>query len=281
MKLCLGRHVYGLAALGFGIVTLVWHSFNIWQQIHALGNLPHREALVYVAAIAEIFGGVVIQWRRTARIGTVVLGIVYLVFALLWIPNIAAHPAIYNNWANLFEQLSMVAGALILYSSIGPAGSAGWMERGAGACPGNIARSGYCLFGLCVVSFTLAQIFYLSGTEAFVPKWIPPGQAFWAVLTTVAFALAAIALFSGFLALLASRLVTIMILGFGLLIWLPALFLRPHALISWAGNAENLAIAGSAWIVADLLGRVQPAKLAWVFRPMPSTSPASTVSVMQ
>ena len=53
----LGRHVYGLAAVAFGIVTLAWHDFNNWQQIRALGDVPHREILVYIAAATEIFGG--------------------------------------------------------------------------------------------------------------------------------------------------------------------------------------------------------------------------------
>jgi hypothetical protein len=51
-----------------------------------------------------------------------------------------------------------------------------------------------------------------------------------------------------------------MILGFGLLIWLPTLwvptfFAAPGTLESWAGNAENLAIAAAAWIVADFLAQ--------------------------
>jgi hypothetical protein len=36
-RIYLGRHVYGLAAVAFGIITLVWHDFNNWQQIRALG----------------------------------------------------------------------------------------------------------------------------------------------------------------------------------------------------------------------------------------------------
>jgi len=80
---------------------------------------------------------------------------------------------------------------------------------------------------------------------------------FWAVTTTIAFALATIALFSGWSALLASRLLTAMIVGFGLLIWLPAPFTKPFAdsHINWAENAENLAIAAAAWIVADYLSQ--------------------------
>jgi hypothetical protein len=45
-RVYLGRHVYGLAAVAFGIITLVWHDFNNWQQIRALGNVPHREIFV-------------------------------------------------------------------------------------------------------------------------------------------------------------------------------------------------------------------------------------------
>jgi len=38
-------------------------------------------------------------------------------------------------------------------------------------------------------------------------------------------------------------------------VWLPAPFADPHKLISWAGNPQNLAITGAAWIVADYLSQ--------------------------
>jgi hypothetical protein len=85
--------------------------------------------------------------------------------------------------------------------------------------PGANGKAGsdrYYSFGICVVSFTLEQLFYLSGTTSLVPKWIPPGQMFWAIATTVFFALAAIALLTGLMARLASGLTTAMIVGFGL-----------------------------------------------------------------
>jgi uncharacterized membrane protein YphA (DoxX/SURF4 family) len=242
--------VYGLAAVGFGVLALVWHDFNTWQQIRPLGNVPHRELLLYVVAAVEIFGGLAIQWPRTARAGAIALGAIYLAFALLWVPFIIATPLVFDRWANFFEQFSLVSGALIVYASFGPNDSL----RSA-----KVARLGYFSFGICVVSFTLEQLFYLSGTAGFVPKWIPPGQMFWAIATTIAFALAAIALLSGRLALLASRLLTAMIAGFGLLVWLPALA-DPHKLFNWAGNAENSAIAGAAWIVADYLSQSPSAK---------------------
>ena len=60
----------------------------------------------------------------------------------------------------------------------------------------------------------------------------------------------------------ASRLLTAMIIGFQFLIWLPKPFADPHHLISWAGNAQNLAIAGAAWIVTDYLSRTRSPSMA-------------------
>ena len=253
MKIHLGGHVYGLAAIAFGIITLTWHDFNSWQQIRPLGNIPHREILVSLAAAVEIFGGVAIQWRRTARVGAITLGALYLLFALMWVPTMVASPRVYDGWGNFFEQFSIVSGALIAYALV----SANHEKRATLA-----ARIGYFGFGICVVSFTLEQYIYLSGTASFVPKWIPPGQMFWAVTTTIALALAAIALLSGRVALLASRLLTVMFVGFGLLVWLPRLFADPHQLLNWAGNAQNLAITGAAWILADSLSKNRSAAIA-------------------
>jgi hypothetical protein len=76
---------------------------------------------------------------------------------------------------------------------------------------------------------------------------------FWAIATTIAFALVAIAILTGRFALLASQLLTLMIVGFGFLIWVPAPFADPQSLTNWVANAENFGIAGAAWIVAGYL----------------------------
>ncbi|MGB6984590.1 MAG: hypothetical protein WBD74_01300 [Candidatus Aquilonibacter sp.] len=251
MKIQLGRHVYGLAAIAFGLAGLAFHDFNLWQQL-PVHDPALREFLVNIAAAIEIVGGLAMQWSKTARAGAIMLGSLFAIFALVKIPLIVAQPLAYDQWGNFFEQVSLVSGALIAYAML---------TRNA-----RLGQIGYYLFGICVISFTLEQFFYLNGTAHFVPAWIPLGQMFWAIATTVAFALAAIALLSGRFALLAARLTTLMIAGFGLLVWLPTLwsstfFANAHSLTAWAGNAENWAICGSAWIVADYLcrgGRVAP-----------------------
>src|SRR5712692_4303652 len=232
-----GRHVFGVAALAFGLITLAWHDYNGWHQ---------PRYLVHAAAAALIFGGAAIQFRRAAKTGAVVLSAVYLVFALQCVPGIVAAPRTYNSWGNFFEQFSLVAGAAIVFARL----SSAWSRE-------TLNRIGRILLGVCAASFTLEQVFYLGATAHLVPKWIPPTQMFWAVTTTVLFALAAVALLANRMALLAARLLTMMLVIFGLLVWVPLLLSDPRNHTNWSETAETFAIAGVAWILADLLGEVR------------------------
>ena len=93
---------------------------------------------------------------------------------------------------------------------------------------------------------------YLGLTASLVPKWIPPNQMFWAILTTIAFALAAIAIHINRQARLAIRLMTLMLALFGVLVWIPRLSARPQAHLNWSEFALTILITGAAWMVADL-----------------------------
>jgi len=98
----IGRHVFGVAAFALGLITLAWHDYSAWHQ---------QRYIAYAAAAGQIFGGAVMQFRRTEKAGAVVLGGVYLVSTILCVPGIVATPRIYNSWGNFFEQLSLVTGA--------------------------------------------------------------------------------------------------------------------------------------------------------------------------
>ena len=175
-----GRHVLGAAAIALGAIALAWHDFNTWEQLRDLWSLPFGPVLLCCAAVAEIAGGLALQWRGRARAGAVALGAVYLFFALRWVASIVRAPRVYDHWGNFFEQFSLVCGALLIYAS-----RARTLPRAA-----RILRLTVILYGLCVISFTLEQLLYLRDTAGFVPAWLPPGQMFWAVATTIALALA-------------------------------------------------------------------------------------------
>jgi len=86
----LGRHLFGVAAVTLGLITLAWHVFNDW-------HLPAY--IVYLAAAGEIFGGAAIQFRRTAKAGAAVLGAVYFAFALACVPRIVVAPRVSGSSA--------------------------------------------------------------------------------------------------------------------------------------------------------------------------------------
>jgi uncharacterized membrane protein YphA (DoxX/SURF4 family) len=237
-----GIYVYALGAIVLGVTGLVWSDFATnWQRVPA--NVPLRQTLAYLTAVCDLATGAALLWRRTARAAAATLAILYFVFVSLWVPPILRAPAIYDSWGNFFEESSLVIAALVLWASLAPPGSV-WAARRT-----VISR----LYGICAVSFALDQLVYLKGVATWVPKWIPPGQMFWAIATTVCFLLAAAAILSGILAGLAARLLTAMIVGFELLIWIPKLLAAPHDHFSWAGNAVSVAMAGAAWVVAGSL----------------------------
>src|SRR2546430_9404165 len=89
----LGRHVFGVAALAFGLITLAWHDYNGWHQ-------PRYP--VHAPAAALIFGRAAIHFRRTAETGALVLCAGYLIFALLCVPQIGAKPQVFNNLGHFF-----------------------------------------------------------------------------------------------------------------------------------------------------------------------------------
>jgi hypothetical protein len=239
----LGRHLFGVAALAFGVMTLVWPDYKDWAQLRSILNATDGPIFLYIAAAAQILGGIAIQFPRTAKMGAAVLGVTYLVLALLYVPRIVARPQVYDRWGNFFEWFSLVIGPAIVY---------GRLSRGS---PKTLGRIACILLGVCVASFTVEQAIHLGDTASLVPKWFPPSQMFWAVATTFAFGLAAVALLTNRMALLATRLLTAMLVIFGLLVWVPILFSDPHSQANWSETIETFAIAGVAWILADLHGQ--------------------------
>lgn len=234
-----GRIVFGISAVLFGVMALMWHDADTWQSLVSIWDLPFGTIIGGILMLALIGGGLGIMVRRAVRLASVVLIVVYIAFSLACIPGIIDQSRAYGSYGSFFEQFSLLCGALALY--------AGSMRRS--ATLGRLARYG---FGLCAVSFTLAQIAYPKITADLVPTWIPPGQMFWAVLTTVAFGLAAIAILINRQTRLALRLLTLMLALFGVLVWIPLLVTHPESHGNWSEFVLTFLITGASWMVASL-----------------------------
>ncbi len=243
----MGRYVFGAAALLLGVAGLVLHD-----QLISNWQLPGIAAFIVVTSVAQTIGGAAMLLPKTAGLGAGILGIVYLVFSLTFVPGIVARPEVYASWGNVFYQLALVAGAIVAYGSASPST----------AHAARLYRGAVVLFGLCNISFAIEQVEFLARTVSLVPGWIPPNAMFWAIATAIAFALAGLALAVGWKSLLASRLLASMLVLFGVAVWIPIVIADPRTSSNWSEGIETFAIAGIAWIVADFLGRESPAREA-------------------
>ncbi len=238
-----GRILFGASAAMFGMICLMWHDADTWQSLHFILNLPAGSAIGGVLMVALIVGGILLLLPKATRTASIVLGIVLALFSLACLRDIVKVPNAYFTYGSFFEQFSMLCGALAVCALTEPNVARAALLR-------HVARLG---LGLSAVSFTVAQIVYPKITADLVPKWIPPSQMFWTILTTVAFALAAIALLLNVKARLVARLLALMLVLFGLLVWLPLVIMHPQTHNDWSEFALNALIAGACWVVADSL----------------------------
>jgi hypothetical protein len=236
-----GRILFGASAVLFGVIALMWWDSDTWQTLSQIWSVPFGAIIGGCLMTAQIAGGTGIQYPRTARLASMTLGVVYLLFSLACIPGIIAAPAVYEHYGSFFEQFSCLCGAVALYAAT-------QANEARAVAFGRVARLG---FGACAISFTLSQVFYLRVTAGLVPTWIPPNQVFWAVLTTIAFALAAVAILINRQARLALRLMTVMLALFGVVVWIPRLIAHPEAHFNWSEFALTFLITGAAWMIAD------------------------------
>jgi hypothetical protein len=238
-----GRMVFGAAAVLFGIIALMWHDADTWQNVQHIWSLPLGSIIGGCLMAAQIAGGIGMMYSRTARVASVILCGVYLCFSLACIPDIIAAENIYERYGgSFFIFFSLFCGAIAL-------NAATETNVARVAMLGRVARLG---LGVCAISFTLGQALLLRATAHLVPKWIPPSQMFWAILTTAAFALAAISILINRRARLAMYLMTLMLGLFGVVIWIPHVAAHPAAHFDWSECALTFLVTGAAWMVAEL-----------------------------
>jgi uncharacterized membrane protein len=238
-----GRIAFGASAVLFGAIALMWHDADTWQNLQHIWSLPLGVIIGGCLMTAQIAGGIGIQFSRTERWASAGLCIVYLCFSLACVPDIIAAANIYDRFGgSFFLFFSLLCGAIALYAANEPNGARAVVF-------GRLARLG---LGICAVSFSLSQFLLPRETAQMVPKWIPPNQVFWVILTAVAFGLAAIAILINRQTRLALRLITLMLALFGGLVWVPRLIAHPKAHFNWSECALTFLATGAAWVVADI-----------------------------
>jgi len=244
--LTLGWRVYGLGVMALGAVCLVWGDFDPGQPVPK--SFPDRAALAYAAAVFMLVAGAAVEWRRTAAWGAAVLTAYYALVVVLLMGGrvVLTHYAELGSYSGVAEQLAIAAGGLIVYAASANVDA---------SLAARLTRLGQLALGVCALLFGAAHFFYMNLTVPLVPKWLPPGQEFWAYATGVGHIAAGVAILTGVQARLAAILLTAMYASFTPLVHLPMLLADRSSHWIWAENALNLALTGVAWVVADSLAR--------------------------
>jgi uncharacterized membrane protein YphA (DoxX/SURF4 family) len=237
-------HIYGLGAVVLGLTGLVWGDFAVvWQPLwfKHLGESPWG----YAVAVIPLLAGLAMQWQRAALLAALVLLVPYGVAILFFdIPRGFENAAVYVAWYGLFENLALMAGAVIIctfYAKLQPASA----ER--------LCKVARVIFGVCLIYYGLAHHFYLTNTTSMVPAWLPPDPTFWAYATAAGHIAAGIAIILGIYARLAAMLLAAMFIVFAILVHAPRIIMLSHTHMSWGENAVNIALIGAAWVIAASL----------------------------
>src|SRR5271170_1125998 len=90
-----GRMVFGASAVLFGVIALMWYDADTWQTLRQIWSLPFGAIAGGCLMTAQIAGGIGMQYPRTARLASIVLGAVYLLFSLACILSVFAAPTVY------------------------------------------------------------------------------------------------------------------------------------------------------------------------------------------
>jgi uncharacterized membrane protein YphA (DoxX/SURF4 family) len=246
----LGVWFYGLATVATGILDIVWGGFEgSHQPIKSFGqHISGQRVLAYVAGVWLVAAGLAILWRRTARIGAAGSAVIYLIFALLWLPRFYIVPHTLGFHINILifivsglaQQLLLAAPGVMVYAET--ASDPVWRER-------QVIAARWML-GLSPIVFGLGHLMNVPVIVRFVPHWVPFG-IFWTVLTGIAFVLAGSAIVSGIRDLLAARLLMLMLFLFELMVEIPPVFVQPHNQVAWGGAMYNLTAIGACWIFVE------------------------------
>jgi peptidoglycan/LPS O-acetylase OafA/YrhL len=87
-----GRIVFGASAVLFGVIALMGYDSDTWQTLRQIWSLPFGTIIGGCLMTVQIAGGIGMQHPRTARLASIVLGVVFLLLSLACIPGIIPHP---------------------------------------------------------------------------------------------------------------------------------------------------------------------------------------------
>jgi len=184
-----GRLLFGIAITAFGVENLICARFGL--AVRGVPWFPGNPFLAYLTGIPLLAADLSIAAHVRARLTAILLGILFLLSALLLeVSKVAANPMSVGTRTVFFETLPMCGSALTLAGTL-PAGGSG--SRRWDSVLDKLTGLGPYLFG----ASSVVSVLTISSFSALSPAWCRLGclgGLFWAYLTGAAFIAAGISI---------------------------------------------------------------------------------------
>ncbi len=203
--------------------------------------------------------------------------------------------AVMLSWIFIFHPARLVAGNFSLaawlgVAEVGAVAAACWLLSlqlsnsidgdGVGRLTDARARIATTVYGAALIVFGLCHFVYLEFTAAMVPDWMP-ARTVLAALTGAGHIAAGLALLSGILAGLATRLLTAMFASFVLFVHVSRVGATPSSREEWMLLCTSLLLTASAWIMASTIARAATTPAMFLFNPFGKPLPQNAVASNQ
>jgi hypothetical protein len=177
-----------------------------------------------------------------------VLSAFLIVWTILFkVPSIVKNPLVEVVYQSFGENLVLIAGAWILFSSSANDRTNPRLARLAGPTGRRLA---YLIYGLALVAFGLSHFAYLNLTVPLVPGWLPQ-PLFWASLTGVIYIATGFLIVTSLAICLGAVVSAVQIALITLLVWGPFVLKGPLSFESMGEPVVSWALTAAAFVVAQ------------------------------
>jgi uncharacterized membrane protein len=236
----LGKSFFAIAMMAFGIQHFIYADFVTRLVPKLPAWIPWHPFWAYLTGTGLIVAAVAIVLGKKARLAATLLGaMIFLSFALLHLPQVAANPHNGGLWTNAGKALALSGGAFLVASSV------------TGELGKTLIPLGRFFLGAFLILCGIEHFIYAEFVVGLVPAWIP-GRLFWTYFTGVALIAGGAGIIIPKTERLAATLSAIMIFLWVVLLHIPRALADLHNANETTAVFEALAVSGAALLIASL-----------------------------
>lgn len=227
-----GRIFYAIAMVAFGLLHIGYGNFVTRVVPWWPAGLPGRSLWAdLIGVLLVVAGGALLLNFRTVTVATVLAAALFVSFALLAVPLVAADTPLGGSWTVAGKVLAFCGGALLISHA-------------------RLSWLGTWFFAAFLIVCGIQHFLYIDFVVSLIPSWIPFAR-FWSYAAGIFLIAGGLGLVVPTTTRLAGLLTGAMIFSWVFLVHIPrAARTFPQTSNEMTAVFEALAMAGIAWLAA-------------------------------